>query len=64
MLPSLPIRDVTGDGRLAGQARGPRAELVTSFPGGSGHRPAGMMTGLRGASLDWDKRVRSNARIR
>jgi hypothetical protein len=44
------------------RVRRPRAGLVTPFPGGSGHRPAGTMTGLRGASLDWDRLTAANAR--
>jgi hypothetical protein len=47
-------RDVTGDGRLTGRMRFPRAGLVTSLPGGPGIALAGIMTGLRGAPLDWD----------
>jgi hypothetical protein len=31
----------------AERERYPRAGLVTSLPGGSGQRPAGIMTGLR-----------------
>ena len=31
-----------------------RAGLVTPLPGGPGIGSAGIMTGLRGASLDWD----------
>src|ERR1700751_648718 len=38
----------TGDGRLTGRVRSPRAKLVTSLPGGSGHRP--------GQHYDWSAR--------
>jgi hypothetical protein len=51
---SRPVRDVTSDGRLTGRVRFPRAGFVTLLPGGLGIGSAGMMTGLRGASLDWD----------
>jgi hypothetical protein len=47
-MPARP-RDVTGDGRLTERARFLRTELVTPFSGAPGIRPAGIMTGLRGA---------------
>jgi hypothetical protein len=51
----------TGDGRLMGRVRFPRAGLVTLLPGGLGIASAGMMTGLRGAPLDWDSATAGNA---
>ena len=41
--------------------RFPRAGLVTLLPGGLGIASAGMMTGLRGAPLDWDSATAGNA---
>jgi len=36
---------------------GARGRICTPLPGGSGsQRPAGMMTGLRGNPLDWDRK--------
>ena len=37
-----------------GRVRFLRVGLVTPLPGGPGIVPAGIMTGPRGASLDWD----------
>ena len=51
---SRPSMDVTGDSRLMGRVRFLRAGLVTPLSGGPGIGSAGIMTGLRGASLDWD----------
>jgi len=39
------------------RGRCPRAELQ-SAPGRLGYQPPGMMTGMGGASLDWDRRRR------
>jgi hypothetical protein len=53
-------RGVTGDSRLMERVRFPRAGLVTQLPGGPGIASAGMMTGLRGAPLDWDSASAGN----
>ena len=37
---------------------GARGRICTPLPGGLGIMPAGTMTGVRGASLDWDRRWR------
>ncbi len=37
---------------------GARGRICTPLPGGLGIMPAGTMTGVRGASLDWDRRRR------
>jgi hypothetical protein len=55
-------RGVTGDSRLMGRVRFLRAGLVTPLPGGPGIDPAGIMTGVRGASLKRGPRRRSNLR--
>jgi hypothetical protein len=39
------------------RVRCPRADLQ-SAPGRLGYQPPGMMTGMGGASLDWDRRRR------
>ena len=57
-------KDVTGDSRLMGRVRFLRAGLVTPLPGGLGIGSAGIMTGLRGASLDWDSGRRVTAAAR
>jgi hypothetical protein len=43
--------------REVGRVRCPRADLQ-SAPGRLGYQPPGMMTGVGGASLDWDRRRR------
>src|SRR5271163_4668197 len=55
MYAARPGRDVTGDGQLTGWVRCLRAGLVTPFPGGSGHRPAGINDRSARSSLDWDR---------
>ena len=54
--PISPIEGAsTGDSRLMGRVRFLRAGLVTPLPGGLGIGSAAIMTGPRGASLDWDR---------
>jgi hypothetical protein len=55
-LPCKGRRPVTPSGGAGCGARG--LWLVTSAPGRLGHHPAGTMTGVRGASLDWDRQGR------
>ena len=38
-----------------GAGAAPRARPYTALPGGLGIMPAGITTGARGASLDWDR---------
>jgi hypothetical protein len=42
---------------------GPRGRICSPLPGGSGHRPAGIRTGLRGARCTGRRGMRGNARI-
>src|ERR1700689_1660630 len=58
------IKDTPGEGTLrgSGRVRCLRAGPYTPFSGGSGHQPAGTMTGVRGASLDWVVAGAGNAR--
>ena len=50
----------TWTGRQAGSwgGCGARGRLCNPLPGGAGHQPPSTMTGVRGASLDWDRRGR------
>jgi hypothetical protein len=43
-------------GRIMGRVRCRR--LCNPLPGGAGHQPSGTTTGVRGASLDWDRQGR------
>ena len=36
----------------------PAGGFAVCFPGRLGHQPPGIMTGVGGASLDWDRRRR------
>jgi len=48
-------RTPSGDPGWRGECGARAQRLVTFALGRLGHHPAGTMTGVRGASLDWDR---------
>ena len=53
-----PLKDVTRRHTGRGSEGGARGRICSFAPGRLGYQPPGNMTGMGGASLDWDRRRR------